>query len=377
MAGYSYPDSWEKNREFHKDRVAQIVAKGPAEPDGESMTPQRLLAKGKDVSTVTREEYIKQIKVASAVEAIERFREDVKQGTVPGDQDDLGMAAYMVMRKMQKQAEISKTHGYFMPREVKEGLAWLQHNFAVAPAEAPTAPLGLGDAAPRQQRPPPPGHWGLTGPSRRDVGTVEDSNPSDPVGSIVESEMARKPAPQTQHTLDGIQREGGGGAAPGMSTEDIESEMRRKYPEMFAQIDGKQPADGAEGAEKVIKPGAPGPPGPLDRPPANYTAGSQSASPWTEADAMPGADTDLPHPKGSHFPKAPEDPDDPLEGGGGGAAGALGGAGSGVAGLNETLNRLSGELGGAVPAGKPLHATTFSSSAQTSSLFREEQFRFC
>ena len=256
MAGYSYPDSWEKNREFHKDRVAQIVAKGPAEPDGESQTPQRLLAKGKDVSTVSREEYIKQIKVASAVEAIERFREDVKQGTVPGDQDDLGMAAYMVMRKMQKQAEISKTHGYFMPREVKEGLAWLQHNFAVAPAEAPTAPLGLGDAAPRQQRPPPPGHWGLTGPSRRDVGTVEDSNPSDPVGSIVESEMARKPAPQTQHTLDGIQREGGGGAAPGMSTEDIESEMRRKYPEMFAQIDGKQPADGAEGAEKVIKPGA-------------------------------------------------------------------------------------------------------------------------
>ena len=67
MAGYSYPDSWEKNREFHKDRVAQIVAKGPAEPDGESQTPQRLLAKGKDVSTVSREEYIKQIKVASAV----------------------------------------------------------------------------------------------------------------------------------------------------------------------------------------------------------------------------------------------------------------------------------------------------------------------
>ena len=365
MAGYSYPDKvldsfeqnaqlHEKNRELHKERVAGIISAPPTEPlkPGEEAgtTPQKHMAHGRPSGpTVTRDEYIRSLKVKSAVEAIAKFQEDVKSNAVPGDADDVSMAAFMVYRLMERQATISKTHGYFMPSAVKDGMAWLQLTFNVGPSTgaAPRElsandPVGAtGDQTRTSSPPPNAGSWGIpVHDPRADIGTVEDSNPSDPIGSI------------------------------------MEAEMRKKFPDMFASMDAagtKEEAPQKKQGKQPVLPGAPGPRGPLDRPQraaVGAGAGDAFSSGYAtnrddEGGAMPGADTELPFTQGSPaLQQAGEDADPtapPTFGtsapwgssdspGGGGGGGGGGGAG-GVAGLNETLSKLSGQMGG-MPSGE-------------------------
>eukprot|EP01043_Picozoa_sp_COSAG02_P002538 COSAG02_NODE_58_length_43613_cov_235.901572_30_plen_292_part_00 len=250
-----------------------------------------------------RSRYIQGLKVKSAVQAIAQFREDVQKNAVPGDADDVGMAAFMVYRLMVRQATISKNHGYFMPVAVKEGMGWLQATFNIGAGVqnaagtrelSPTDPVGL--ARDTQKRPAPVGSWGIPqhDPSS-DTGTADDSNPSDPIGSI------------------------------------IEAEMRNKYPDMFAGMD---PVDSTDAQQKRTKPipGAPGPRGPLDTRRPSDVAGDAFSSGYAASrqEAMPGADTALPFVQGSPSlrDQADADPKAPP-----------------TFGLNETLNKLSSETG--------------------------------
>ena len=342
MAGYSYPDDvmeeaekqFEKNREQHKDRVAGIISSPPVEPlkPGEEAgsIPMKHLAQGKPSGSalLSRDEYIRSLKVRSAVDAITQFRADVGTNTVPGDADDIGMAAYMVYRLMERQSRISKTHGYFVPAAIKDGMAWLRVNFEVGSGSAaelsPANALGSsGDGT--AKRALPPGQFGL--PQRdyreefsRDLGTVDDAD----------------------------------GGSDSMATI-MEAEMREKYPQQFVKMDAAEVKTGAADAWNAkyrpagdaraglkYKPGAPtGGRGPLDNAPAtnNYRAGNQSASPWTESNDMPDTDPTAPPSFGGAAPYGSNSPD-----------GAPSSA-DGVAGLNETLSKLSGQMGGG--AGMP------------------------
>lgn len=147
----------------------------------------------KSTRTVGRSRYIQGLKVKSAVQAIAQFREDVEKNVVPGDADDVGMAAFMVYRLMVRQARISKNHGYFMPAAVKEGIGWLQATFNIGAGAwdaagarefSPTDPVGT--ARDSQNRPAPlAGSWGIPQGSSllRETDPDADSAASPPFGA--------------------------------------------------------------------------------------------------------------------------------------------------------------------------------------------------
>ena len=303
MAGYSYPDKvLESFEKLQTERLAGVISTPPAEPlePGEEggKIPQKLLARGTSGPMMTRDEYIQTLKVKSAVEAIAQFREDVHKKVVPGDADDVGMAAYMVYRLMVRQAAISRTHGYFMPAPVKEGMAWLQAGFNIGPG-AENAAGSRGSDSPKRSL---AGSWGIPQDNpRADVGTVEDANPSNPIASI------------------------------------IEAEMREKYPDMFKGV-GPVDATGARQRRQQ-------PPDNPARAPAGERGGAFSTGYATSrgsdrpAEDTPGADTELPFAQGSPSLRGPDQKaTDPTAGSASPA--------SGVAGLNETLSKLSSGMGG-------------------------------
>ena len=273
---------------------------------------------GDSKAMVTREEYIRSLKVRSAVDAITQFRKDVGKNTVPGDQDDIGMAAYMVHRLMERQSRISKTHGYFMPAAIKDGMAWLRVTFGVGGgAAADLSPTdALGSSSGSGSRALPPGQFGVPQRDYREefsrdaLGTAEDSD----------------------------------GGSDSMATI-MEAEMREKYPEQFANMDATEVKNGAADAWNAkyrapgdaraglkYKPGAPtGPGGPLDNAGDAYSSGYASEMPDTDPTAPPTFGGAAPY--GSNSP--------------GGAPSSA----DGVAGLNETLSKLGGQMGGG--AGMP------------------------
>jgi hypothetical protein len=114
--------------------------------------------------TVPLSAYLDKLKLISPIQAIAQFRQDVANHVLPGDADDHSLAAFLVARRLQKQAAISANANYPTPQPVSDGLVWLRTHFALDIS-------GGGGGGPRRKR---GGGGGLSAAARAPSGGAWD-----------------------------------------------------------------------------------------------------------------------------------------------------------------------------------------------------------
>jgi hypothetical protein len=83
--------------------------------------------------------YMRVLKVAAPLEALQKFQLDTQFKRVPGDEEDVRLAAYLVALRLHKLASINANALYPPSQQVARGLAWLEAQFGTVVAAAASA----------------------------------------------------------------------------------------------------------------------------------------------------------------------------------------------------------------------------------------------